>query len=292
MNEKLQYATMLDIPVSTCNVTYKPAKKRRKVKKTVKNPEDIKEQLVSKVNAEIEKENAKTDTTIKNDDVLAEENVKTSGEEQYLAAITEEENDVEPAVENSAEEEITAEENEFESATVHPKNKKRAFKFTIITAELIVAAILVAGIFLTNAFYADSAINTFMRKVFSSGAVTAEVKTYDKFAPVMKFGGSMTLENGVITYAGSGAVYAAADGKVSSVTQETDGAFTVTVEHSPAFFSVISGLKYAYLGEGDAVYGTIPVGYAKDNGFTVRFATDAGAITDYSLDGGAVIWAV
>ena len=33
MNEKLQYATMLEIPVNTCNVTYTPIKRKKKSKK-------------------------------------------------------------------------------------------------------------------------------------------------------------------------------------------------------------------------------------------------------------------
>ena len=37
MNEKLQYATMLEIPVNTANVTFKPKKFRRGAKKKMKN---------------------------------------------------------------------------------------------------------------------------------------------------------------------------------------------------------------------------------------------------------------
>ena len=50
MNEKLQYASMLEIPVSTCNVSVKPAKKRLFSKKKKVNHEQVKEQLVKKVN--------------------------------------------------------------------------------------------------------------------------------------------------------------------------------------------------------------------------------------------------
>ena len=51
MNEKLQYASMLEIPVSTCNVTFKP--KRKKLFKSNKkdNPEEVKAELLEKVNA-------------------------------------------------------------------------------------------------------------------------------------------------------------------------------------------------------------------------------------------------
>lgn len=48
MNDDMQYKAMLDIPVNTCNITYKPLKRRKRVKKFT--PEEVKEQLVNKVN--------------------------------------------------------------------------------------------------------------------------------------------------------------------------------------------------------------------------------------------------
>ena len=41
MNEKLQYATMLEIPVSTCNVTFQPTKKKRAKTKKQQNPDGL-----------------------------------------------------------------------------------------------------------------------------------------------------------------------------------------------------------------------------------------------------------
>ena len=52
MNEKLQYATMLEIPVNTCNVTFQPTKKRKTRRKKDVNPEAVKQQLMNKINAE------------------------------------------------------------------------------------------------------------------------------------------------------------------------------------------------------------------------------------------------
>ena len=43
MNEKLQYAEMLEIPVNTCNITYQPTKKR--INKGKNFLEEIKEKL-------------------------------------------------------------------------------------------------------------------------------------------------------------------------------------------------------------------------------------------------------
>ena len=52
MNEKQSYAKMLEIPVSTTNITYKPSKKRKK-KATL---EKVKETLLAKINAKTAKE--------------------------------------------------------------------------------------------------------------------------------------------------------------------------------------------------------------------------------------------
>ena len=54
MNEKLQYASMLEIPVNTCNVTYKPIKKRRLKRKKHPSSEEVKNELLKKVNAAAE----------------------------------------------------------------------------------------------------------------------------------------------------------------------------------------------------------------------------------------------
>lgn len=49
MNDKLKYAEMLEIPLNTCNLTFKPTKKR---KHKIKNTDNVKEQVIAKVNDE------------------------------------------------------------------------------------------------------------------------------------------------------------------------------------------------------------------------------------------------
>ena len=53
MNEKLQYASMLEIPVNSCNVTY--AKLKRKKSKRKPDAEQVKRQLLEKVNSSVER---------------------------------------------------------------------------------------------------------------------------------------------------------------------------------------------------------------------------------------------
>lgn len=47
MNEKLKYAEMLEIPLNTCNLTFKPTKKR---KRKIKNDDNVKDQVIAKIN--------------------------------------------------------------------------------------------------------------------------------------------------------------------------------------------------------------------------------------------------
>ena len=284
MNDKLQYATMLEIPVSTCNVTYKRTKSRRSTKKKAESPEAVKEQLLEKVNAQAE-----------NSPIGDAERALVNVEEQS-AADTPTETAAETAAdltlaetaEKDAKEE-TSDAGQYVSANVTVKKRKPFFRFSAVTAELVAAAVLIAIIFLTNAVYSDSAINVFMRRVFAPTAVTE--KSYSDFTPVMNFSGDMTVKDGVVSYTGEGTVYAAVDGTVTDVLKETDGTYTVTVAHSENFSSTIFGLKYAYLGKGDKVFGNIPVGYANDSGFSMCFSSENAVITDYTVENNAVIWA-
>ena len=259
MNEKLQYATMLEIPVNTANITYKPKKSRRRVKAKGQNSDAIKEELMQKVNSESE----------------------TAVAEDTANAIEEQSGTPYQDIENA-------------SAVVHKKERKPFFKFSAVGIEVVAVFALVATIFLTNAFYADSAINVFMRKVFAPTEITETVKekTYDEFKPVMNFNGEMTVTDGVISCTGSGAVYSPLDGTVTSVTLDGNGAYTVEIAHSGVFSSKISGLTYAYIEEGDAVYGNIPVGYVQEGGFTMCFNDEDAVITDYTIEDNAVLWAV
>ena len=261
---------MLEIPVNTCNITYKPSKKRRRAKRKSENPDAVKEELLLKVNSETESRDN------------AEQPFSDASQTLNTDLVTE-----------TVDESVNAEHDGYASASVHKKARKPFFKMTAVTAELVAIFALIATIFLTNAFYADSAINVFMRKVFSPSATeTVHEKTYDEFSPVMNFSGETNMENGLIVCSGSGAVYAPLDGTVSSVTLEEDGTYTLNVEHSAVFCTVISGLSYAYLGKGDAVYGNIPVGYVNGGEVTMCFNSGDAVITDYSIENNVVVWAV
>lgn len=262
MNEKLQYATMLEIPVSTSSVTFEPQKKRRRAKKKT-DPDAVKQELVNKVNAEMDSVQEQPEQPLEQEII---------GVEQANAIVT-------------PEEEVTA------SVVKKEKVKKR---FSIIGVQLVIIGLLVATIFLTNAFYTDSGINVFLREVFgTTPAVQVDEREYGEFTPVLALddGTSYTFADGIITVSGEGSIYAPCNGTVSSIIKGEDGKFTIEITHSQNFKSVLGGLDYAYAGLNDSVYSNIPVGYVNASATMCFKQSDGEVITDYQIIDDSVVWA-
>ncbi len=266
MNEKLQYATMLEIPVNTCSVTFTPAKKRKNKKKKKVNHETVKQELLNKVNTEFDEQNA----------VSYEDNNDTVYDNL-------------PDTYNEA----NLEEQSFENL-----KPKKGGKFSIIGVQIAVVGALIATIFLTNAFYPDSGINAFMNQVFGSNneqVATVDDRVYSDFAPVIAIadGNTVALNDGVINFSGEGSIYAPCNGKISAITLGEDGKYTIEVTHSENFKTLLSGIDYAYVGLDDEVYFNIPVGYVEAGGVQMCFKGEDGvSITDYEIVDNAIIWAV
>ncbi|MBQ3116027.1 MAG: peptidoglycan DD-metalloendopeptidase family protein [Clostridia bacterium] len=261
MNEKLQYASMLEIPVSTCSVTVKEGKKLFKRKKKEVNPDVVKEKLITKVN-------------------LSQENQEP----------------IKEPIENILEqptEQVDFEQKE--TVSIEKKVKKSRSKISIIGTQFIIIGVLVATIFLTNAFYPDSGINVFMREVFgsNSGVEQVDERSYDQFAPVLALDEqvSVTLSDGVIGFTGESSVYAPCDGTVAWVSSSEDGSFSMEITHSTNFSTVINGLEHVYVSQGDKVFSNVPVGYSAENGGNLCFKDASGSlISDYKLVEQSVVW--
>ena len=263
MNEKLQYATMLEIPVNTCTVRERVGRKSKRKSKKV-NSDEIKNKLITKINSQEEKK------------------------ESNALVVAEQESSVQPT------EEIALKEERRDITVSVVERKKKKFSFSVIGAQIAVIGVLIGAIFLTNAFYPDSGLNVFFREVFSSGQPSAvDNRTYKDFAPVLAVGGGLNLDGGVITIGSEGSVYSPCDGKVVSVTVSEDGKYSLEIAHGKNFSTTLSGLDYAYCTLGDEVYYNIPVGYTEAGGAKMCFLSGEGAvISDYTIDGNSVIWAV
>jgi hypothetical protein len=260
MNEKLSYASMLEIPVQSCNITYKTVKKRTKKKKV--NPEEVKDQLLNKINTE--QENKSKSVIVQTEVMMGEEQKEQTP----------------PVVEQSESVSITCE-----------KKEKKPFKMSAITIQLVIIGILLATIFITNSIFPNSGLNVFMRGVFGSEVVTqTDQRDYSDFSPTINH--NATINNGVITMAGQGSVYTSLDGEVTSITQEEDGSYTLEIAHNPNFKSVFGGLTYVYSSVGDSVYKTLPIGYSESTLSLCFKNTENAIISNFEFQNGVVVWAV
>lgn len=284
MNEKLQYASMLEIPVNTCNVTSAPAKRKKRKKPTPHN-EDIKQELLNKVNLAQEMDNQIADQI---------DSVANANENAVLDKQVENSAIIKVADEKSVKPRKKEDKVFQDKSTAVPKRK---IAFTAVTVELVIVGALLAVIFLTNAFYPSSGINSFVNKVFgSSNAVeTIDTRNYAEFSPVLAIGNqeNTAIADGIMTITATGSVYAPCNGTVSAVSLDGNGRYTLEISHSQNFVSRISGLDYAYAEKGDTVFGNIPVGYVLSNGITMCFTGAEGKIiTDYQVAGNSVVWEV
>ena len=269
MNEKLQYATMLEIPVSTATVTYKPKKKKRKFFGRKVDEDKVKRELIEKVNQ---------------DQLPDLETVEQEQDQPEIVSEQTEEQSLEILEDPS-------------TAVVKPMPKKKNkpnFKVSIIGVQLIIIGVLMATIFLTSALNVNSGINVFLRNVFGTEqGVSVDNRTYLDFTPVINDGRNHTIKDGVVTFSGEGSVYSSCDGQVTSCETGEDGKLVLTVNHSGKFCSVFTGLDYVYTSVGSEVRGNIPVGYSFGSGATMCFTgLDGSIIAGYEIIDNTVVWAV
>ena len=121
------------------------------------------------------------------------------------------------------------------------------------------------GIFLTNVFMPNSAINTFFRSLMPEESAAADERNYTDFdlGSVVGEFSDAELElspTGVLSFTAECCVYPAADGTVGSVTANADGTYDVRVDYSENFYGVFGGLNYVGCEEGAEVYANVPLG--------------------------------
>ncbi|MDY6368057.1 MAG: hypothetical protein SPL13_06050 [Clostridia bacterium] len=283
MNEKLQYAEMLNIPVNTSTVTYK--QKKKPLFKRFKNDDKVKEELIAKVNSEESVINGQTEN--KTDDLatlIANDKVMPETDESDL---------------NVVEDEPVAKLPESYEPTVSikrgKKHKNSYFKANVVGIQLVVIGVLAAIICLTSALVPNSGINVFFREVFGkSSAAVSDTRNYEDFsANIPVAAASVSLNEGVMIISEKASVYPPCDGVVSSIEKDAEtGKFTMVIKHNENFKSVFSGVDYAYAEEGGSVFKNIPVGYVKESATLCFMGANDSLITGYGINGNSVVWAV
>ena len=235
MNEEIEYAEMLEIPVSTVNVIRK-SKPRAKAQEN-----ELKEQTITRVNERFSAPYAVYSSNLYG----GEEGSETEENERGRY----EDN------ENSHQE------------SYRGFGKKEILGQRILKVEFGLACALCLGIFLTNVWVRDSAINTFFRSLAPQTQVTDARKYTDfRLSSILGEGSEaeMTLSpTGILTFVDEGCVYPTTDGTVASVVKGEDGKYTVQIAHTESFSGVIAGLDYVYYEVGQEVKHNVPIGYSK-----------------------------
>ncbi len=287
MNEEIEYAEMLEIPVSTVNVVKKKRARKRKSEQPREraqtslptNP-DLKESVIAQVNDKLLDEPVESEH-ITADAALFAEGANSQGNIDF--------NDIPERIDTvrlySARErafhredvrldaqDYALQNGEFENdggryASKRETKAEKRVRF-VLGAEFAMACALCGAIFLTNVFMPSSAINTFFRALDGSAPTnTTDARTYADFtlsSVVSELSDAeLTLSpTGILSFTDECCVYPAADGKVSAITQNADGTYTLKIAHSDSFTGVIGGLDQVYYAEGDAVKANVPVGYS------------------------------
>lgn len=252
MNEKQEYQSMIEMHENTCNITYKPIRKRKKKTPT---PEEIKNKVIEKVNSVVEP----------SDGIIAEENIPEKQQEHTAI--------VRPYTEKKK-----------------MKFKLTAISVQIMIIGVLLATIFLTNALNANSgintffrsVFGGEQSSTVDARIYSDF-----VPTLNYGDNVLAID-----EQGTITIQGTGSIYSAVNGTVKSIMKDqTSGKYTVEVSHSDTFTSVYTGLDYVYSEEGSSVFSNLPLGYT-ENSVEVCFYSADVVITDYQLVDDSIVWAV
>ena len=264
---EIDYADMLEIPVSTVNVTKKKSKKK-------KEEMELKDKVVEAVNERVE-------------GVLMDSIVEY-GEE--TPSFVEGGSSIPPTTTNTKR--VKKEKNS------NGNGFKNFFNSKLLLAEFIVICVLVGTIFLTNIFYQNSAINTFFSNMFGGTTQTQAVdnRTYDQLTLRGVVNNASIncaiTDNGIMTVQAECSIYSPYDGRITKTEQLSDGSYGMTVAHTTKFSTVFSGLTYAYGENGSEVCATIPIGYSDGKKVVqVTMYDEGNVISSYAVNSeNSIVW--
>ncbi len=285
MHEEIEYAEMLEIPVSTVNVVRKNQRRRKQKALEELSQEQptpthivnapLKDSVIAQVNDRL------NDEPSQEAEQLSMESA-TQSEEPLEGRL-----DFDPIPDRIDTVRLYSTEegdglfnrrlypqdyplNDTNDGGMYAMNKQsryaKGLKITL-GVEFAAACALCGAIFLTNVFVPGSAINTFFRSMTSTTtAVAVDTRTYADFtlSPVVSELSEAELSlspAGILSFTAASCVYPAANGTVSEITQTENGCYTVKLAHSDSFTGVISGLDYVYYAVGEEVKANVPVGY-------------------------------
>ena len=291
MNQEIEYAEMLEIPVSTVNVV---RKKRRKKQENSANAapqaapqtapviaaatpaplvqqaepdspnQPLKDTVIAQINERVEEVKENPPAPTNEQSFASAEDIQTEGALRL--------DPVRDFRRNNFNEGET--ETQGESAKVHTKyalNKENHQPKAVRIAlgiEFAAACVLCGAIFATNVFMPNSAINTFFRGVTNGGQTETVInRVYSDFelAPIVSDFSNVTLslsQAGVLSFTDECCVYPAADGEVAEITKNADGGYTMKIQYSNTFTGVFNGVDQVFYEVGDKVKSNVPVAFS------------------------------
>lgn len=262
MNEEIEYAEMLEIPVSTVNVVRKSRRHKKNEAPTqsyIRSEEPLKESVLANVNNRLRENEASADT----DNESLEDGFNQEGGIDFDSPER-----IDTVRLYSSEHGDSLYPYSYETTDGKKKDSLPPSKGMRIAlgVEFGLACALCGAIFLTNVFVPGSAVNTFFRALNTPTQNTATVRPYTDFtlgSVVSELSAAeLTLSpTGILSFTDDCCVYPAADGTVSEVSKNANGLYTLKVSYSESFTGVFQGLNVVYYAVGDTVKTNVPVGY-------------------------------
>lgn len=224
MASDIEYAKMIEIPISTCE--YKPKKKRSIFRK---------KWLISAINGTLDK------------------NEQQGGAQEFIN----EKQDL------SACDEQESKQRENLPAIITPDSNKKfnaIISAQVVAVFALVCAIILTNVFWENSGMNTLFKSVFKTEQIQTDNRT--YGDFTLYLPVASEG--VTVTGGVIEIAGEHTLYPVCEGKITSVERSGAGTYTLTVTHSESFSSVVEGLNYVYYSVGDEVTRNLPLGYVNE----------------------------
>ena len=254
MNEELDYAEMLEIPVSTVNVVkkksifkHKPFFAPKEKQQEAPAADDLKDLVVDSVN---ERVGAYTYTEDLSEPAKPEKKSKFFGKDKGSNIILTE----------------------------------------LVAACVLAAAIFLTNIFMPNSAI-NTFLGTLTgngqkpEPEPTYNEITLSSVVSEKSDAVVS-----VSESGVLSFTAKGSVYPVCAGKIASVTKNGE-TFTVEIAHTSTFTSVITGLTDVYSAKGTSVQANIPFAYSEGEQEVQVSMYDNGTLLNcYTLSGVVPVW--
>lgn len=258
-----EYAEMIEVPINSCEMlTYNRPKKS----------------LLSKLLPNFKKRKTTAKTEQENFD--GQEITTTNLEEDTF-----EKSDEDLEISEDLSEDVLVAEDILKK---DKSGQKPKFKFNIIACQVATICVLALTILLTTVFWQDSGINNLFKSVFKLQSKEYDNRMYTEFTPSLNKDSIVDGANGIIKLK-AGAIYTPVNGEILEI-KYNNQKYTVTIEHSDNFKSVVAGLDYCYFGVGDKVFTSTPIGYVNESEAEISMYNDDSIITNFSLQDGNVIW--